>query len=215
VKDHNMKTFLSIIILVAAIAPEMIWAQGVTYVSNLGAVSNGSQPIGSNSWFAAPFRTGTNGGGYQINSIHLLMDQPSGNPGGFSLSLYDLSGNVPGNSVGMLAGLEPASPGVFTFSSLGIVLPPSGYYFIVATADRTVSEGAYMWKTESGAGTFYNSGWILGAGLYSSNDGFDWTINRVSVFQFAINATAVPEPSSLLLFFGGLLFGANLLRRQI
>ena len=209
-----MKTLLCVCALAGLLTPEFISAQGVTYVSNLGEPSTGSQAVGSDSWFAVSFRTGANANGYQLNSVQLFMDQASGNPNGFTIALYNGNGSFPGDSFGNLIGFEPLTPGIFTFSNPGIVLPPSTSYFIVATAAAPVAQGSYQWRTASGAGEFYGNGWIRGAAHYYSPNGSSWTVNRESSFQFAINATAVPEPSSLvLLCFSSLILGIHLFRR--
>jgi hypothetical protein len=58
------------------------------YLSNLGQSSTGSLAVGSDSWLAASFGTGTNEGGYELNSIQLAMTDASGNPSGFTVMIY-------------------------------------------------------------------------------------------------------------------------------
>ena len=80
-------------------ASQVIQAQGtMTYLSNLGQSSTGSLAAGSDSWLAAGFQTGTNNGGYVLNSIQLAMNAASGNPTGFKVMLYAdgvIAGGVP------------------------------------------------------------------------------------------------------------------------
>src|ERR1035441_1891498 len=71
------------------LSPQIIQAQGTTYLSNLDQSSVGSLAVGSNSWVAVGIYTGTNPGGYVLNSIQLAMTDASGNPSGFMAMLYN------------------------------------------------------------------------------------------------------------------------------
>ena len=82
----------------------MAQAQGTLYFSSLGQTPTGSAAIGSDSWIAQGFGTGTNTGGYILNSVQLLMDGASGGPNGFAISIYTKSGNSPQNNLGNLVG---------------------------------------------------------------------------------------------------------------
>ena len=141
------------------------------------------------------------------------MDQASGNPSGFTVLLYDLNGRLPGRNVGTRTGANPVTPGVFTFASPDIVLSSLTSYFIVATGAGPVAQGSYQWSTAASSAFFYSDGWIRGAGHYYSPNGSSWTVSRESSFQFAVNATAVPELSSMVLIcFSGLILGVYLFR---
>src|SRR5476649_23015 len=87
-----MKTIINggiIILMTALLCPQTIEAQGeITYMSDLGISSVGSNPIGSDSWFATGFFTGTNPGGYMLNSVQLPMTAATGNPSGFTVMIY-------------------------------------------------------------------------------------------------------------------------------
>jgi hypothetical protein len=52
-----------IVLAVVLSAPQITQAQGTTYLSNLGEPSTGSLAVGSDSWLAVSFGTGTNVGG--------------------------------------------------------------------------------------------------------------------------------------------------------
>jgi len=187
--------------------------------SNLGQTLVGNMAIASDSWRANRFYTGTNTDGYLLNSIQLQLGTPTGTPSGFSLGIYDFNGVIPGISLELLTGNEPSGSGVFTFQSSGLVLHPNSAYFIVATATTPLASGSFQWDITSWVDqtNFFEHVFDFGAGgfLYHSSDGHTWTYSRPNNFMFAVHATAVPEPSSLLLFFGGLVFGAHLLRRRI
>ena len=75
--------------VVGLLTQRVTQAQGtLTYLSNLGQPSSGSDIVGSNSWLFTTFRVGTNPNGYVLNSIQLEMTDASGTPSGFTVMLY-------------------------------------------------------------------------------------------------------------------------------
>jgi len=208
-----------IVLAVVLSVPQILQAQGTTYLSNLGQPSTGSLAVGSDSWYAALFFTGTNASGYSLNSVQLAMTDASGNPSGFTAMLYaqDYSNGFaifPGSRLGTLSGsTDPATGGIYTYTDdSNITLSPSTPYFVVLTAGTTVANGAYDWSLAGIDSYNPNGGWgviggVSGDYLHSS-DSSSWNSTSSGGFpQFAINATAVPEPSSgILLGLGGLGF---------
>jgi hypothetical protein len=200
-------------------------AQGTLYLSNLGEPSVGSAVIGSDAWIAQLFYTGTNSAGYILDSIQLLMGSASGSPSAFSAMIYSSStphpplntfSSAPDNSLGSLSGLDPSAGGVFTYTASGLMLSPSTYYFIVHTAATPVAQGSYDWRSTANISILNPSDpWELKYIYYSSTDGSSWAAHlREGVFQLAIYATAVPEPSSIaLLSLGGLFFVGSVRNR--
>jgi len=87
-----------IVLVVALLTPQIVQAQGTIYLSNLGQPSAGSLAVGSDSWQAAIFTTGTNADGYVLNSIQLAMTDAFGTPNGFTVMLCGV-GNQPGGPV--------------------------------------------------------------------------------------------------------------------
>jgi hypothetical protein len=213
------KTIISGIIVGALglLASQALQAQGTMYLSNLDQPSVGSLAVGSNSWMAGIFIVGQNPGGYVLNSVELAMNNAAGNPSGLQAMIYisGSGGGTPGASIGTLTcSLDPVSTGVYTFTPAEpITLLPGGGYSIVLTSGTAVADGAYEWSY--GSANSYNSsgGWytLLGgaAGAWTSSNGLPGYWNRYargSAFpQFAIEATAVPEPGVLsLIVLGGL-----------
>lgn len=210
---------IGIIVLAGGLLPPQITqAQGTAYISNLGQPSASSAPVGSDSWLAMSFATGINAGGYQLNSIQLGMTNATGNPSGFTVMLYSaiVSGEAsPGSSLGTLNGsLNPVTGGIFTYSpASNLTLSPNTPYFIVLTAGTTVANGAYEWSNTSFFPSTYNlrGGWQAPLGTirvdnYQSSNGSSWGVFS-SYPEFAVNATAVPEPGLCgLLGLGGLCF---------
>jgi len=201
--------FIALALLISA--PTFTRAQGTIYLSNLGATPSGSLAVASDAWVATDFSTGTNAGGYILNSIQLGMADASGAPSGFSVMLYTDVGKAapyPGTSLGSLSGSEnPSTTGVYTYTPTGdLLLSARTAYYIVVSAGTPAAEGAYRWNY---AGTWsYNriDGWN-GIYPYLSSDGSSWTKNGLPVAfpLFGVNATPeVPEPSgTALLLLGG------------
>jgi hypothetical protein len=210
-------------VIVAALlfAPQFVQAQGaITYISNLGYTSGGSSPIGSDSWLAAGFSTGTNPGGYTLNSIQLSMTDATGNPSGFTVMIYKLAAGAivyesPGSLLTTLNGSsDPETAGIYTYTPASSLTLLPAVYYIVLTAGTTVATGAYEWS--STPSTAYNpvDGWFEAIGpagnQSQSSDGSSWDSGAATAhdWRLAINATAIPEPSPVsLLFLGiGILF---------
>jgi hypothetical protein len=213
-KGSPIRTYMkisSIVCLAVAVSvPQIIQAQGTTYLSNLEQPSAGSFAAGSNSWLAATFGTGTNAGGYVINSIQLAMSNASGNPSGFQVRVYAAAGGggYPGTLLGTLNGsLDPVTAGIYTYTPTAtLTLPISGPYDIVLTAGTAVGNGAYEWSVAGMNSYNPSGGWnTLGGtagGVLTSSNGSpsSWILNGSAFPQFAIDATAVPEPGVLSLF---------------
>ena len=205
--DHqkviSMKRITLSLVLLIGLLPPVAQAQGSLYLSNLGESSAGSEAVGSDQWFADSFRTGTAPGGYALNSIQLLMNPASGNPAGFSVAIYNINGVVPGTSLGSLSGADPAGGGFFTYTAPGTSLSPSTLYFVVVTATTPLANGAYYWSRANTLNYSASDGWMLGPYSDMSTDGSNWG-RPGGIFQFAVYATAVPEPSTLALLGFGL-----------
>ena len=202
-----------IVVALALLPPRTVQAQGtITYLSNLGQASAGSLGVGSDSWYAALFFTGTNPSGYELDSIQLEMADASGNPNGFTAMLYSASfgsGIAPGNSLGTLDGsVNPAMGGIFTYTPISnLTLSRNTPYFIVLSSGTAVADGAYGWSFVGTYSYSQNGGWRTFANIFQSSNGSSWTSATSSDAQFAINATAVPEPGVLgLIGLGGLAF---------
>ena len=195
-------------LLAAQIAP----AQGTIYLSNFGETPVGSRGVGSDSWLAQYFTTGTNSTGYVLNSVQLLMNAAVGAPSGFAVAIYSSPGNrAPGLNLGSLTGSDPAAGGLFTFTSSGLELSRSTFYFVVVTAATPIAQAAYQWSAADSFGqSFVAPGdpWTIPDAYYSSANGSSWTFNgRQNIFQFAIDANPNPAPepgASILLVVGSL-----------
>jgi hypothetical protein len=208
-----MKKTILIAILapgLAALSPHIALAQGTLYVSNLGFTSSGSSPVGSDSWRAAVFATGTNAGGYLLDSVQLALGDAAGNPTAFTAMLYTsyVTGGNPRSSLGALNGsLDPVAAGMYTYSpTSSLSLSPHTLYWVVLTSGTPVADGAYRWSLTSTYPPVSSGGWVGGPDFLSSSDGLNWQRVPGAYAQFAIAATdlPVPEPPTLgLLVLGG------------
>jgi hypothetical protein len=201
-----------VLLAVGLLTHRITQAQGTVYLSNLGQTSAGSLAVGSNSWVAALFGTGTNSGGYLLDSVQLALADASGNPSGFTVMIYNLglprAGAVPGSNLGTLTGsLSPTTAGTYIYTpTSSLTLSPSTTYFVVLTAGTAVADGAYEWS-QSVNPPNASDGWGETLIIESSNNGLSWQAHSGDP-QFAITATAIPEPCILGLFtLGGLFFG--------
>ena len=206
---------LSLILGIGFLQPLMTPAQGTVYLSNLGQAPIGYSVAASDAWLAGAFKTGSNTGGYSLNTVQLLMNTASGSPGGFSVSLYTFNNSNfhPGTNLGSLNGSEPVSGGLFTYSSSSIALSPSTFYFIVITAATPISVGSFGWTIANSASYTSSDGWILASGYDVSSDGLSWSLHRSTPLQFGVSATAIPEPATISLVAIGVL-ALGLCRRK-
>jgi hypothetical protein len=207
------KTILNgiITIAVALLSSQFVQAQGtMTYLSNVDQASAGSLAVGSDSWLAAGFQTGTNATGYTLDTIELGMADASGSPSDLTVTLYTRhigALDIRGNDLGTLDGsLNPTTADIYTYTpDSSITLSANTQYVIMLSAGTAVASGAYDWSVANGS--YDASGNWNPAGRYSSsNGGLSWNLVSGGVFQFAIDATPIPEPGVLALSgLGGLL----------
>jgi hypothetical protein len=212
--------FKKILLFVGVFAPQVILAQGTTYLSNLGQSSTTSDPAGSDSWLAANFHTGLNTSGYLLNSVQLGLTDASGNPSSFTVMLYAQSSNpsasLPGSSLDTLNGsLNPITGGIYTYTpDISLTLSANTHYFIVVTAGMAIANGAYEWSVEDASPPF-SLGWSQVNDFFQSSNGSSW-IGITGSLEYAVNATAIPEPSAswLLLLGGGVLIYVRTRKRH-
>jgi hypothetical protein len=204
-----MKT--QIIALAAILAVPFISQAQETYLSSLGLASSGSYSVGSNSWVALGFETGSNNSGYLLNTVQLSLSSASGNSSGFTVMLYKCSpvGAIPyTSSLYTLSGAsDPESEGIYTYtSSSSISLQANTLYWIVVTSTTAISDGSYALNYSSTKSYNSSNGWTGGGIIISSTGNYLDSYTRYPAYGlFSLTATAVPEPGTLaLISLGGI-----------
>jgi len=184
------KLFLGLVL--GLLSEQIAQSQGsITYLSNLSGPSD-SEISNARSGFI----TGNNPGGYSLNAIRLAMNDATGIPNGFTVSIFEVTNatggsGLPGeNYVGTLSGSDPLRAGVYTYvpTSQLILLPDSSYDLLVSGG----GSGSFEWSVTTGSQYFVSfGGWLDGDVPFGP--------------QYAVIATSVPEPNFYYLFsFGGL-----------
>src|ERR1035437_6458889 len=168
-----MKISIIVCLALAASVPHITQARGtMTYLSNLGQPSAGSQPVGSNSWLAAANLPRHQRAGDSIHFIQLAMTDASGNPSGFTVMLCSNAPIAlgPGPVLGTLNGsLSPVSSGIYTYTpASNLTLTPNSQYFIVITAGTAVADGAYAWSLAGAPPYDPVTGWVEVGGIWTS-----------------------------------------------
>jgi hypothetical protein len=178
-------------------------AQGTLQVSNLGQTPTTKTTVGSDSWIAQSFSLFvTDPTVYKLDAVQLLMNPASGNPSGFSVSIYDnpnLNSMTPLNFLGNLTGPDPSAGGVFTYTTPGITIAAGALYFVVITAATPIAQGSDVWSAYIGGDTT-GATWSIDDVYASSTNGSTWTGHlRQNVFQMALYTPPTPEPGTLAL----------------
>src|SRR5208282_649216 len=109
--------------------------------------------VGSDSWVAALFVTGTNASGYVLDSVQLGMTDATGSPSSFTVFLYSAAFGasfpmLPFSNIGTFNGsLNPTTGGIYTFTSASnLMVSADTTYFIVISAGTAIANGAYNWS---------------------------------------------------------------------
>jgi hypothetical protein len=191
-------------LLLSFLVVNLVQAQGNIFLSNLNEPSDLGVSVGSSRWLAISFVTGVASSGYTLNSIQVEISGVGGDPGSYGVMLYGDNGGQPGGSLGALPGLTPTGPGVYTYTSSSMPLSPLTTYWIVAKWENSSAD--VFWSIPTSGAYTSTEGWMMNtASSFTSTDNSSWDNYSGSYLNFAVNATAVPEPSALTL--SGLVFG--------
>jgi hypothetical protein len=213
------------ILAVVAATMACCWHAGaqssITYLSSLNTPPlGGSLPVAQDSWFAAGFQTGTNSAGYLLDSVDLSFGGASGTPGAFAIFIYEVPNYYfPGNRVGELTvTTNPVNAGIYRFYASNIVLSASTWYSVVITSSQPLAAGTYKWNFIGGTTNLLIlkvDGWNMGFPAHSTN-GIVWErVGNMNGFQFAVNASPIPEPGASWLIGAGIgLLFCSLRRRR-
>ena len=204
-----MKAINTVIFLVSTFFLTLQSTQAAVYISNLGETSLGAYSFSQNGpngpenlWFAQRFYTGTALGGYNLDSIELSLDGTGSPAGSVVVYLYGSTPSAPGAPEQTVNSVNPTVSGTYTFTASGIILSPSTYYYIVATTTADPATDPYAWNQSSTYNFTSTDNWSIPQNHQCvSTDGSHWIYSFISAnpLQFAVNATAVPEPGILSL----------------
>ena len=181
-------------------APLNIHAQEQVYLSNLGESPSFGEEFSDSMWLAQLFVTGTNPGGYDLNSVQLSLDLTGAPAGNVAVYLYgSTESGSPAAQKAEIGSETPSASGNYTFSTSGISLSPSTGYWIAVTT--TAAASPYEWSTSSDYNYISSDNWSLQATTpWSSTDGSHWESYIGLVlppYQLAVTATPAPEPGIL------------------
>ena len=201
-----------IVVMVAMLARYSVWSQGTIFVSNLGQPSAGSLTVGSDSWLAAVYWHGKQSRRICArfravgHDASLRVSQRFHGDALFSGRWRSSSSwKQPRHPDCFVS--DPMAGGLYTYTASGLTLSPETDYFIVLTAGTRLASGAYAWSFENTSTGSSSGGWGTDLPTLQSSDGLTWGSRPFDYPQFALSATAVPEPETLyLLGLPGLLF---------
>ena len=117
---------------------QIVLSQDTVYLSNLGEASGGGVAVNNDSVIRAPFTTGSNSGGYILDSVQLVMNAASGDPTDFNVAIYGL-GSLTGSA-------NPFNAGVFTYIASGITLQADTTYYVAVISRQSSINGDYYWR---------------------------------------------------------------------
>ncbi|MBN9690685.1 MAG: hypothetical protein J0M24_10630 [Verrucomicrobia bacterium] len=175
---------VGILACLTLIGPEV---RAVIVYDNLSATTSAEGTVGGSIQQAqriAPLSVS-----HTLTSITLLM---SGSSTGARLALYSGDESTPSTEIGVL--LSPGSitseRGENIFTTPGLTLNAGVNYWVVLSADS----GGFSWAytdSNTGLGEGYASNW-------ANNLGGGWQPFDNEPFQMSVEATAVPEPATLV-----------------
>ena len=166
-------------------------------VSNLGeTAANDKCLIGS--YFnaiqkcAQGFTTGSSAAGYTLHSATAKFADKLGDPGNFSVQLYDKSGSKPGSAVSgaTFSGSLPETAGdkTYTCSGNGCRLLPDTEYFVVMSAAATTGNNHFSWHTTAATDETEipsNNGWSIANNSWRGETLNSESTNRSNMMKLA------------------------------
>jgi hypothetical protein len=205
VKNRMFKK-IHLIILSTIFCSWLGQAEAIILFDNLGNVQTSFEG-GADVWMAQKFTTDTNN--YTLDSVSMILRSP--NPSGnLTIALFDTMANHPQTPIHILY-TGPAATALLTgtfatntFSGQSYLLNPNSTFWIVAENDPN-SESVDWRNTSDSSGT----GPGFSADFATSDDeGATWAVSSGQPFLMQVNATVIPEPTSVVMLSIGVLIAA-------
>ena len=166
-------------------------------VSNIGqTAATGAANVSTTQSSAQGFTTGTNSGGYTLDSVELAVTPFDGTASDITVSIYSESSGDPGTLVHTLTTPGSLSDPVTTFTApSGATLAASTTYYVVASTTNTLF---LLSRTEATAeDTGGASGWSIADDRRFSRNLVSWTTATVPI-RMRINGAAATATTSTI-----------------
>ena len=166
-------------------------------VSNIGqTAATGAANVSTTQSSAQGFTTGTNSGGYTLDSVELAVTPFDGTASDITVSIYSESSGDPGTLVHTLTTPGSLSDPVTTFTApSGATLAASTTYYVVASTASTLF---LLSRTEATAeDTGGASGWSIADDRRFSRNLVTWTTATVPI-RMRINGAAATATTSTI-----------------
>ena len=166
-------------------------------VSNIGqTAATGAANVSTTQSSAQGFTTGTNSGGYTLDSVELAVTPFDGTASDITVSIYSESSGDPGTLVHTLTTPGSLSDPVTTFTApSGTTLAASTTYYVVASTASTLF---LLSRTEATAeDTGGASGWSIADDRRFSRNLVSWTTATVPI-RMRINGAAATATTSTI-----------------
>ena len=170
-------------------------------VSNLGETTglDGAQvgQIGTNNTRKATgFRTGSNSGGYTLDSVTVKVNSVLGAPTSYTVAIHAVSaGNPNSTALHTLTGSAPTGAGEYTYNCSGSCsLDASTDYFLVLSATGNIGLNSYEHSSttsDNQTNTPSGGGWLIADVLKSKTNNAAWNDHvGGATLRFKVAATA-------------------------
>ncbi len=202
-KQGNHWRFHFILGIVFGLTVGSVRSHAATLVSNLSESVFGSQTVFSAQWIATAFTTGSNAGGYSLESIAAKFALATGTPSNFSMLLAQEDSGNPGATIETLTGSQPTTGGNKTFTSTGTNLDADTKYWVILSSTDSAPDTFHA-RTTTVDNQTSSDGWVIGnTGRKSTDSGVSWSNLSGGLTGFLrVNATPVPEPHEYALLMG-------------
>jgi hypothetical protein len=167
-------------------------------VSNLGELEDSPWSVRNTQYIGMSFTVGNDFSAWTLDSVDIRALN-FGATTDFIVELHADSAGAPSvAALATLTGANPSITGNYNFTPISSITLTAGTTYWL-TAESATSQ--YGWvRTTSTAESTALSGWSIGNNIGASLDsGASWGTLNLNPAKFAINATGIPEPSSLLL----------------